>query len=401
MPMFQYKAKKPNAETVEGQIIADSKEEAIERISQLGLTPVTLEDRGVSLGKRKIQGRRISHKEVYFFSRQLVFLLNSGISILRALEIVTVQARSPYFQSILENIRLGVKGGKSFSDCLAGYPNIFSFLYVALIRAGEESGKLHEAVAEIAEYLKLQNELTSKIKTAMAYPLLMLLFGVGTVIFILTNVMPQITNLFVNLDQALPWATVLVMNISNFLIHQWLWVIVGLLMGIMMIRQWAVSKNGRRTISKIKLNTPVLGDFWLKLELSRFCRTMALLMKSGVSIVNALKIAIPVISNEFVREELERCQDDLLSGRSFGVSLQRSKIIPDIMGHLIIVGEESGSLMTILYDVAENYDQETNELIKIMMTLLEPVMIVIIGSIVGFIVVAMLLPIFQLDIFAG
>ena len=402
MPAFQYKAKKQNAQTVEGQVIAETRDEAIDRISEMGLIPVNVEDSSAYFRKRMLgRKRRVKHKEIYIFSRQLVSLLNSGVSILRALEIVTVQSRNPYFQTILESIRMGIKGGKSFSECLAEHPRIFSFLYVTLIKAGEESGKLKEAVSEVAEYLNLQNMITSKVKTAMTYPLLMLLFGVGTVIFILTHVLPQITGLFVNLGQELPWATKLVMGVSNFLITQWMWAAIGSILMLLAIRQWMESKKGKRTISKIKLRTPILGDFWLKLELSRFCRTMALLMKSGVPIVNALKISIPVVTNEFVQEELLMCQDDLLSGRSFGVSLKRSKVIPDIMGHLIVVGEESGSLTNTLHEVAQNYDQETGEMIKVLITLLEPIMIILIGSIVGFIVIAMLLPIFQLDVFAA
>ena len=207
-----------------GKIIADSKEDAVEKIHQLGLLPIVVEEGVFSAEQKKTirPGRgKVKAKELYFFSRELVNLLKSGIIITRALEIISIQMKSLYFQDVIQNIRYGIQDGKAFSDCLAEYPKIFSSLYVTMVKAGEESGNLKSTVADIAEYLRKQGEIASKVKTAIAYPILMLIFGIGTIFFILTYVMPQITGLFVNLGQELPLPTIVVMQLSNFLIKWW------------------------------------------------------------------------------------------------------------------------------------------------------------------------------------
>jgi len=401
MPVFQYKAKKQDTGTVEGQLIASTKEEAVERIHNLGLFPVAIEE---SISSQKRKGfsfrKKVTSRELHIFSRQLVSLLKSGITILRALEIVTIQTRNPYFQTIVENIRLGIKGGKSLSDCLSEHPNIFSSLYVTLVKAGEASGRLQESIADISEYLKSQSIISSKIRSALAYPVLMAVFGIGTIVYILTNVMPQITKMFVHLKQDLPWPTLFVMQISDTLVNYWIWILLVSIIIIGAITQWVKTKAGRKFRSTIKLAFPLIRDFWLRVELARFSRTLGLLLKSGVSIVSAIKISIPVANNELVQEELTKCQEDLLTGKSFGESLKRSELLPDIMGHLIAVGEESGSLTGTLNDISETYEQETDEVIKGLISSFEPIMIILVGSIIGFIVIAMLLPVFQMDIFA-
>ncbi len=401
MPNFVYRAKKANAETQEGQIVAMTREEAVEKINQMGLIPVTVEESSGSAAKRRsstvLKGGKVKSKELYLFSRQLVNLLKSRVPILRALELVGSQIKNDYFRGIVDGIRASVRGGRSFSDCLAEYPQIFSHLYVTMVKAGEEGGSLHVTLGDVAGYLQRQNELSSKVKTAMAYPLLMMMVGMGTVYFILTKVMPKIAGLFSNLNQSLPMATIIVMKVSKFLID-WSWgIFVGLIVIIFSFRKWAQSNAGKTSLSQIQLGLPFFGQFILAVEMARFCQTLSLLLKSGVPIVRALKLSAPVVGNELIQNQLFKCQEELLAGRSLGQSLKEASLIPEIVGHVVAIGEESGSLETILNDLAENYDTETNETMKVMTTLLEPLMILVIGSLVGFIVIAMLLPIFQIN----
>ncbi len=400
MPNFVYKAKKANAETMEGQIVAQSREEAVEKINQLGLIPMSVEESSTATGKRRSSTARtgkVKAKELYLFSRQLVNLLKAGVPILRALELVNSQIKNNYFSGVVEGIRASVRGGRSFSDCLAEYPQIFSNLYVTMVKAGEEGGSLHVTLADVAGYLQRQNELSSKVTTAMAYPLLMMMVGMGTVYFILTRVMPKITSLFNNLNQALPMATIIVMKVSKFLID-WSWgILIGLIVVIFSFRKWAQSNAGKTSLSQIQLGLPFFGQFILAVEMARFCQTLSLLLKSGVPIVRALKLSAPVVGNELIQKQLFKCQEELLAGRSLGQSLREATLIPEIVGHVVAIGEESGSLETTLNDLAENYDMETSETMKVMTTLLEPLMILVIGSLVGFIVIAMLLPIFQIN----
>ncbi len=406
MPVFQYKAKMKNAETVLGRIEAQTKDEAVEKIHLMELVPVFVQEaNGHSQGKSFHDSSsslfyRIPSKDIYGFSRQLATLIKSGVPILRALELITAQMKNPYFQAVVERIHDEVKNGKSFSDSLLESPKIFSNFYVTMVKAGEESGNLKGTLLDVANYFQEQEILSSKVRTAMAYPLFMGFFGLGTVLFILTYVMPKITTIFDNFDQALPLPTQIVIAISNFLIHNWSWIIVGCIVILALIKQWDRSPEGRLYKSQVQLSLPFWGPFFLKVELARFCRTLQLLLKSGISIVRAMQLSTPVVANEAVAGELRKCQDDLLAGQSLGSSLKNLRVVPAMLGDLIVVGEESGSLTSTLNDIAESYEQDTNEFIKLLTTLLEPAMILAVGSVIGLIVIAMLLPIFQLDVFA-
>jgi general secretion pathway protein F len=403
MPIYHYKAKMKNADTVLGHVEAQTRDEAVEKISHMGLTPVLVEE-GVAGSQSSTvdlgRPRTVSSKEIYAFSRQLANLIKSGIPILRTLELISRQIKNLYFKKVVEKIYEEVKDGKSFSDCLADYPLIFSNFYVTMVKAGEESGNLKGTITDVANYLQDQEQIMSKVRSAVAYPIFMAVFGLGTVSFILISVMPKITTIFENFDQALPLPTQIVMGLSDFLIHNWVWVLVAILVLIALIKQWDRTKEGRFYKSQVSLALPLFGNFFLKVELARFCRTLQMLLKSGISIVRAIQLSVPVVGNEVIAAELRKCQEDLLGGRSLGQSLQEARFVPPMLGDLISVGEESGSLSTSLNDIAETYEQDTNEFIKLMTTLLEPAMILAVGAVIGLIVIAMLLPIFQLDVFA-
>lgn len=403
MPLFHYKAKMKDAQTVLGQIQAQTREEAVEKINALGLIPVLVDEQNTDGSKthgQPLRPQKIPARELYFFSRQLANLIKAGIPILRTLELIAAQIKNPYFKRVIDMIYSEVRDGKSFSDSLAEHPQIFSSFYVTMIKAGEESGNLKSMVIDVANYLHEQSQIASKVRSALAYPLFMALFGVGTVVFILTYVMPNISSIFVNFNQELPLPTRMVMAVSDFLIHQWSWLLAGILVIVVLIKQWDRSPEGRLYKSQVLLKLPFLGPFILKVELARFCRTLQLLLKSGISIVRAMQLSTPVVGSEVIARELRKCQDDLLAGRSLGGSFKSLKIVPVLLGDLIVVGEESGSLGATLNDIAETYEQDTNEAIKLMTTLLEPAMILAVGSVIGVIVIAMLLPIFALDILA-
>lgn len=399
MPNFFYKAKTKTAQNLSGLIVAHNREEAVEVLSQRGLLPVSVTEESSAFKGRGTLSPRLSSKELYFFSRQLTSLLNAGVSLLRALEIIGGQLKSSAgLRMVVDHLAGGIKEGRTLSTCLADFPQVFSSLYVTMIHAGEESGNLREVLASLAEYQMRQQEINSKVRTALAYPLLMLVFGIGTVIFLLTFVMPRITALFGNLQSELPAVTVFLMMTSEALRRFWYLILAGVVGLGFLVRQWAQSKPGQAVLSRLNLKWPILGQLILKTELARFCRTLELLLHSGIPILRSFQITLPVLRNDVIREHLARCQDELVAGHSFGGALKRSDVIPPIVGDLITVGEESGSLTTTLKDISETYEQETNEIIKLMTTLLEPILILAVGSVIGFIVMAILLPIFQLDV---
>jgi len=401
MTTFVYKAKKSTAETVTGHINAQSEEEAIDLINQLGFLPVSVhperaEGDKTDLGKKQ----KVKLRELYFFSRQLANLLKSGITLLRALTIMEAQTHNRYFKKVLNRISYLIKDGKTFSDSLAEFPHIFGSLYITMVNAGEESGNLQEMLVSVSLYQYKQEQILSKVRNALAYPVLMLVVGIGTIYFILSFVMPKMAGLFNSIGESLPLPTKILLSLSSFLSKGGLWILlVAGILGLLAYRMNR-SKKGRKSSSRFVLHLPLFGEIILKTQLSQFCRTMELLLRGGVSIIRALQISIPILSNEIIKEHLMQCKTDLTEGGSFGASIRKYPEIPPMMGHLISVGEESGNLTEVLTELAEDYERETNEKIKILTTLLEPIMILTIGLVVGFIVFAMLLPIFQIDVLA-
>ena len=396
MPTFAYKAKKSSAETVSGEISAQTKDEAIDLITQLGFLPVTVEAQTIQLAKP----RKIKSKELYLFSRQLANLLKSGVPLLRALKIIGEQTRDLYFRQIIVLMADQVKNGCSFSEALNGHPQIFSPLYVTMVHAGEESGNLYEVLTSLSSYQQRQEEIRSKVQTALAYPCFMGAVGGLTVLFILIFVLPRMANLFSSLGSQLPLPTVILLSVSKMLSKGWIVLIliaVGIVLGF---RRFRRSVRGQILMSQMLLHAPLFGELILKSELSRFTRTLAMLLKSGVSIVRGLQIAIPVVENDLLKSQLMRCKDSLIAGRTLTEGLRQATDMPSMMIHLLGVGEESGNLIEVLQEITDTYEQESNEKIRMLTTLIEPTMILGVGLIIGFMVFAMLLPIFQIDVLA-
>jgi len=401
MPSYIYKAKKDAANTITGQINAQNEEDALEIIHQLGLIPVSIEEsnaEGVLFSD--IREVRIKSKELYLFSKQLANLLKSSMSLLKALEVISGQTKNVYLSRVIGDISIGVKSGRSFSACLSDYPAIFSPLFVAMVRAGEEMGSLRQMLNSVADFLKAQEEFSSKVRSAMVYPVFMLTIGVLTVIFILTFVMPKLTIIFTDAGQNLPLPTKIVMGISHFLKTFGLAMFFLGAIVLVVFDRWRQTVQGSITIGQLLLNLPGVRNWVLKVDLARFTRTMYLLLESGLSIIRSIEMAIPTVHNPQLKVDLLFCVQNLTAGESLGQCLSRSALIPSMMTQLIMVGEESGSLQESLKDIAESYEADINETTKLITTVLEPVMILAVGAIVGLIVFAMLLPIFSMDLMA-
>jgi type II secretory pathway component PulF len=407
MATYIYQAKKDPQNTVEGRIEAQSEREAIEKISLLGLVPISLREDNVaavetapaqamvSVGK---SGVRLSSREITIFSRQLASLLKSGVPILRSLVIIRDQAANRKLKSIVQNIYKEVEAGSVFSSVLAQYPRVFPPLFIALIRAGEDSGALPEVLFKISDYRAKQEEVVSRFKMAMVYPALMAFVGVGTVVFMLTFVMPRLTKLYENMGQSLPIPTRILIAASSGLQQGWFWALAIALAVIIVVKRYSLTAAGKIFFSVIQLNLPVFGNLVLKAELARFSRTLELLLRSGISILRAINVTIPVLDNEIIKSQLSASYKELEQGGSLGRSLKTSKVIPAFMCNLLIVGEETGKLDDALTEVASSYERDTDEAIRVMSSLLEPLMILFMGLVVGFIVVAMLLPIFEMNV---
>ena len=402
MPIFKYRAKKGPQQVIEGTVEAQSEKEAIEKISVLGHIPLSIEqtekaaEQGVLPQDTSAGGVR--PREITIFSRQLASLLKSGVPILSSLTILAEQSTSANIRNVLNAIHTTVKQGNTFSASLARYPKIFPSLYIAMIRTGEDSGVLPDVLLRIAEYRSKQEETLSRFRMAMAYPILMAAVGLATIIFMLTFVMPRLMKIFLGMGQDLPLPTKILLSLSRTLSHWWFWLI--LIMAVLVVRRQVKAESSKVALSRLKLRLPVFGKFMFKAELALFCRTMEVLLRSGIPILRAINVAIPVVNNEVIKEHFRISYKELEQGGSFGRSLKSSKLFPLFMSNLLIVGEESGKLSDAFAEIASSYERDTDESIRIMTNLLEPLMILCMGLIVGFIVVAMLLPIFEINIMA-
>ncbi len=404
MRIYKYRAKKGTQEIIDGKVEAQSEKEAIEKISAMGYLPMRIEEENqadrAGVGSLAKSRPKVKSREITVFSRQLASLLKSGVPILASLNIIREQSENPHLKDILYHIYNAVKDGSTFSSVLAQYRGVFSYLYVAMIRTGEDSGALPQALLRIADYRLKQEEMLSRFRMALIYPLLMAVVGVATVVFMLTFVMPRLMGIFVNMGEKLPLPTRILIALSQTLRHNWFWIILALAAIILFLKRQARTKAGKLSLSWFRLRLPVLGNFILKVEFSRFSRTLELLIKSGIPILQAIDIAIPVLENEVLKNQLRQSYKELEQGGSLGRSLKGSKLFPVFMSNLIIVGEESGKLDEALAEVADSYERDTDEAIRVMANLIEPLMILGMGLIVGFIVVAMLLPIFEINVMA-
>ena len=399
MGWFRYKAKDGPEKIIEGKVEAPSEEAAIRRIEEMGYFPIKVEEvlREEPLGFGKRRGK-IRSQEITLFSRQLATLIKSGVPILRGLSILSEETNNPYFKNVISSIYQELKEGGKFSQALSRYPKIFSSFYIAMVEAGESSGNLDEVLFRLADYRQAQEELLSKVKLALIYPSIMFLVGVATVIFMLIFVVPKLMRVFENLGQNLPLFTKILISLSRGLSQKGIFILVGIFILTFILRRQFKTKLGRKFLSKIKLRIPILGKLILKRDLAILSRSLQLLLKSGLPILKAIELTIPIIDNEILRENFLEGYKELKQGSFLGRTLKRFKIFPVFMTNLISIGEESGKLDSALEELASSYEKDTERMIKVFTTILEPVMILVIGVILGFVVVGMLLPIFQISL---
>ena len=405
MPKFTYKAKKGPAELVDGTIEAENLDRAVDKIINLGYAPIDVfagshEERPTV---EKTEGlsfdfyRQVKLSDKGLFLRQLYDLVDARVPILRALNIVLNQTRNPHFKDLITKIHTFVQDGGTLSEAMAQYPQIFSPFYVNLVKSGEIGGNLEVVLGRLADFIEKDIEMRSKVKSSLIYPALILLVGCLTIFILLTFVVPRLTVIFDDMAESLPWATLILIGISNFFARFW-WLIMAIaLMGSFYLRRFSHSPEGRLWLDKQKLMIPIFGNFIQEVEIARFARTLSTLLESGVVIVNALESVQAVLENEILKQEIKNAAKEVAGGSSLHTALQECPYFPEEALTMITVGEESGRLEQSLNKLADSFEHKSDRSIKIVTTLIEPVMILLVGSIVFFIVMAVVLPIFKMN----
>lgn len=398
MPKFIYKVKKGPSKVITGRIEADSKDVVTKRLHQQGYFP--LEIRIESSQKKNIikeYFQRIKSSDIVTFTRQMADLIDSGIPVFKALNIVKEQTDNPKFSSVVEDIAKEVKEGEAFSSSLANYPDLFSDLYVALVRSGELGGNLDKVLVRLSELLEKESDLRSRVRAAMAYPILMTIVGIITVIFLISWVIPRLTYMFEEIGQILPLPTRILLGISEGITNYW-WAILIIVGGLIFLyRKVSKSQGGKKILDNLKLKIPVFKNLIVKREITRFARTLGTLLESGVEMISSLKAATEVIENKVIQDQLSILPSQVRDGARLTEGLNKIKQFPILIPNMVAVGEESGHLDEILIKIANSYDRKVNHAIKTMTNLLEPTIIIVMGIIIGFIVVSMLLPIFTIN----
>ncbi|MDP2939566.1 MAG: type II secretion system F family protein [Candidatus Omnitrophota bacterium] len=403
MAKFYYKAKKGPKDLIEGSIEAETKELALNKISKLGYFPIEVKEERPP--EKKLSGglsfslfKKVTSSDISIFTRQLADLLNSGIVVLRALEIIYNQTHNLHLKTIILDIRDFVRDGGTLAEGLNRHTKFFSQVYVSMVKSGEVSGTMDVVLNRLADFYDQEEETRSKIRASLAYPLLMAIVGTSTIFILITFVVPRLISLFVELSQALPLPTRILIGTSSFFAKFWWLIIIVIALFFALLKRRQKNKEGKFAIDKFKLKIPFFGDFIKKVELARFARTLGTLLANGITIILAMEVVSQVAENEVLRRDIERMLKDISDGSSLTNALVNSTFFPDVVMNMVAVGEEGGNLEKSLFKIADSYERQADRTVKIITSLLEPIMIVVIGSAVGFIVVAMLLPIFQINL---
>ncbi len=403
MPLFRYLELNSTGQKKRGTIDASSIVEARRKLrtAKVHLLEITSVQRDVhrqlDAGSGAISFRRIKQRDVSVATRQLATLLHAGIPLVPALSALVEQLSTQPLAKVFAPIRGRVNEGMPLAKAMAEYPAVFSEVFVSMIRAGEATGTLENVLLRLAEIAERRTNLTNKVKAAMAYPAFMAIVGVSVIAFIFTYVIPSITKLFLEMNRQLPWPTVMLIRVSNF-IQDYFWFFIIILVVIIIAPIfWSKTTRGRRVWDQMKLKLPLFGNLNRKIAISRFSRTLAVLLASGLSIVETLDLSRQVIGNTVISDVVDQAKDAISHGAGIAESFRRSGVFPPIVIHMISAGEKSGGIEEGLINVADAFDNDVEVTVKALTSLLEPVMIVLLGIIVGFIVLAILLPIFDIN----
>jgi general secretion pathway protein F len=404
MPTFKYEASDSEGKVLTGDMEARTSVAVIDNLRQLDLYPIRVVEEGdtdkrlTAVDVSEIVARfRGKSKLVLPFTVQLATMLDSGVPLDRALTIITEIIQDPQFKEIVRKIRRNVQSGKSLSDTMSEFPRYFSPLYVSIVTSGEFGGFLEVAFRRLADYLEEEQRLKSQVKSAMIYPILLTLVGGVAVIILLTFVLPRFTGIFEDLGQALPLSTMMLLSVSNFITSYWWFLLSFVLLLVLGFRSYIGTEQGRFKWDRWKISAPLIGDLNKKIAVSRFSRTLGTLIDSGVPILQALLVARETFQNQIFANAIQEVHDSLKEGESIALPLRDRDVFPPMAIHMIAVGEETGKLSPMLLKVADAFENEAGLAIKSMISLIEPVMILFFGCVVGFVVLSLLMAITSLN----
>ena len=408
MPVYAYKGISANGKRTDGLKEADSAKALRQILKRDGIVLTRAEvskggkrasGGGKGLGKEVHLGdllNRVKKSEVAAFTRQLSTLLRAGIPLASSLGALFEQNENPKFKSMVGEVRTAVNEGASLADSLAKHPNAFDALFVSMVRAGELAGNLDEVLTRLADFLEASQKLKSKVQSAMVYPIIMIVVGTGIMAVLMVAVVPKITNMFAQQGKALSWNTEFLIWLSSAIASYWWLFLAGIIGGIIGIRAWARSEGGRPLWHTFLLRAPLIGPLVRQVAVARFTRTLGTMLKAGVPMIRSLDTAKEILGNVILMRAIEDTKAAVMEGESLAATLKKTGHFPATVIHMIGVGEQAGQLEEMLMRVADTYDSEVDQKLTRFTSMLEPLMLVVMGGAVAFVVFSILMPIMDM-----
>lgn len=400
MPTFAYVARNREGKVKKGSLEAENRQALMNALRSSGLTPDkgSIKVKGEGGQLRNLSKRRVKSAELMIFTRQLATMINAGLPLLQCLDILGEQTDDPIFSKIIPNIAGSVEGGETFSDALHAYPRAFPDLYISMVRAGEVSGDLDGVLVRLADYLEATAELKRRVRGAMMYPMVSLAIIMVIASCLILFVVPQFEKIFTDMGAELPLPTQLLITTSNTLRSWKALIIVAVFVGgIVGLRTYEQTESGRYNIDAIKLRIPVFGMLLRKVAISRFSRTLATLIRSGVAILQALEIAERTAGSEVFSKVIRSAADGVRNGETLADPLARNGEFPPMVTRMIGVGEKTGALEVMLEKIGDFYDAEVKALVDNLTSMIEPILLVLMGIVVGGIIIGLFMPIMSLS----
>jgi type IV pilus assembly protein PilC len=396
MSTWEYTAK--NATTgqiMKGQLEAQTRDEVVTHIRKNRMILVTVREAPTQI-KFNLGGTGISTRDIVIFTRQFATMINAGLPLVQSLSILAQQTENKALKDVTRAVVFDVEAGNTLADAFRKQPKAFSGLYVNMVAAGEAGGILDTILLRLATFLEKNDALVRKVKSAMIYPGVILSVAVIAISVLLVFVIPVFESMFASVNMELPLPTRVVIGASDFLTSYWWAVLAVIAAGVFAFKRWYATPNGRKQIDTLMINAPVIGDVIRKSAVSRFTRTLGTLISSGVSILDGLEITAKTSDNRVIHDAVMESRQSIAGGETIAAPLERSKVFPPMVISMIAVGEQTGGLDEMLSKIADFYDEEVDVAVGALLSLMEPVMIVVLGVIVGGMVVAMYLPIFDM-----
>ena len=405
MGWYLYEALDKGGKQVKGTIEASSEEVIMEKLRDMGFYPLRVKAHKVKSATQgdisampglRILFHRIKTKHVMTFTRQLATLIDAGLPIMRSLKILQDQVESVIFKDIIKKIEGDIESGSSLSESLAKHPKVFDKLYCNMVRAGEIGGVLETVLNKVSEFLEKREALKGKVKSAMMYPIVVMTLAVTIVSFILITIIPKFQAIFDELGAELPALTLMLVKASDILLHQTWMVIVAVVLVVVIYKQINKKPQTKYYLDRAKLKLPIFGELMRKIAITRFSGTLATLINAGVPILQALDIVRDSSGNEVIARAMDQVYQSVKDGETIHEPLAKCFVFPPLVVHMVAVGEETGAIDQMLTKVAEAYEREVDDTVNALTSIIEPVLIVFLGAIVGVIVVALYLPLFSI-----